>query len=262
MSHSLLHPSQRHAEYEGSTRFVEVGSEPDSFIRAYEITHAQAVPSHDVSEATSEFEFLWGTSHIKSAYCLCPTGVVGQWRVIITTTELNSAESITGSSEPLGWFEHTYLQTNRNVLTLHDRAVQANALLEWETFKPEVPEPDRMWAEAIERLKAFRTLKPNWNGYDAVVPTKKAIDECLAFAKTLRGVARSPVAMVSGQGEVGLLWERDEDGALVEIGFRGDGAYGYLAVLPSGSSSESENIPVETDRPAALVEALNVFCKN
>ena len=115
------------------------------------------------------------------------------------------------------------------------------------------------WSCWIERLESFRKLQPNWNGYDGVPPTERAIDECLIFARSLPPLARRPVAMVSGQGEVGLLWERDGDAALVEIGFRGDGSYGFLAVAPDGASTELEGVPMYSEHPPALSAVLGIF---
>lgn len=110
----------------------------------------------------------------------------------------------------------------------------------------------------IDRLRSFKNLQPNWNGYDAVVPTDDAVEQCISFLQDIWKTVSVPTPMVSGQGEVGLLWEK-ADGTMAEVGFLGDDHYGYLAVFPDGQSDEGEGISSRGSMPSALLDVLRLF---
>lgn len=92
--------------------------------------------------------------------------------------------------------------------------------------------------ELIARVRAFGALSPNWNGYGGLTPSPSAAESCVQFLLGLGELPILPTPTVSGDGEVTLFLERD--GVTIEIGFRGDGVYGFLLDLPR-SSVEKEN---------------------
>jgi hypothetical protein len=102
------------------------------------------------------------------------------------------------------------------------------------------------------KLRNYKQLSANWNGYGGNRPTDDAVEQCIDFLRSLGDISL-PTPMVSGSGEVGLFWERA--GTTIELGFKGDREYGYLVELPDGRWKEEEHVPIHEIRPL-LQEAL------
>lgn len=116
-----------------------------------------------------------------------------------------------------------------------------------------------MLKEAISRLEEFRTLVQGWNGYGGTPPSGQAIDECIVWLLALPKLAFPPTAMVSGDGEVGLLWELATCSVSLEVGFKGNGTCGFLTVTDADHSFEAEGIPIHGLMPMELAMGLSSF---
>lgn len=263
MNPTNSHDTLRYGAYRAASLHLNDENVCDSYIRGYEPDRRSTMPSQadfEVlygSRAAQETSYILPASHGYSAHVGFPNAsivTIGGVGVLDAVVELFASQHDHVFELVSAWLE----QEDETVLLDVAETYTVPEIMKG-TSEPTTHDP--MLARAIERLESFRKLGPNWNGYDGVPPTEQAIDECMAFARSLRPLAQGPVAMVSGQGEVGLFWERDSDDASVEIGFRGDGSYGFLAIMPDGTSTELEGVSMCEEYPPALSAALRVFLK-
>ena len=119
------------------------------------------------------------------------------------------------------------------------------------TARPIEPDPvDRV----VGHLRTFKFLQRNWNGYEGVPPSDRAVEDCVHFLKQLM-TRVLPDPMVGGDGEVGLFWENSE--YAVEVGFMGDGHYSYCVMKAEDQSSfEDEGVNLD-DLPEELETGLD-----
>jgi hypothetical protein len=105
----------------------------------------------------------------------------------------------------------------------------------------------------IGRLRSYKGLEPNWNGYGGQQPSGTAVEDAVEFLRMVGPVHKLPKTMVGGSGEVGLFWETSE--TYIEVGFRGDGTLGFLVDPADGDAVEAEGLPVAFPR-GLLAQAL------
>ena len=106
----------------------------------------------------------------------------------------------------------------------------------------------------VDRLRGFLTLPSNWNGYEGVPPTLRAVEDCIIALRVLEqavgGFVLQPTPTVGGDGEVGLFWEAL--GITIELGCRGDGRYGCLVQTASRGWYEVEGALLGDILPAMM----------
>lgn len=78
----------------------------------------------------------------------------------------------------------------------------------------------------IGRLRGYKLLSPNWNGYGGQRPSSNAVEDCINFLRSLDSSCVLPKPMVGGDGEVGIFWETDA--FYIEVSFRGNDCLEYL----------------------------------
>lgn len=104
--------------------------------------------------------------------------------------------------------------------------------------------------EAITKLLALADLLPNWNGYDALPISGRAIDDAEAWIKRwlpadIAGVC--PVA--DGSVQVDLCLD-----PAAWVGFPGDGTFGWY--VDHGVQDEGDGYPLDGSLPAELARVL------
>ena len=93
------------------------------------------------------------------------------------------------------------------------------------------------------RLMSYLDLKNGWDGFGGMAPTSSAVSDALEFLRQVPGNIPVPQPMLSGDGEVGLLWKRGE--VYIDIGFIGDKLFSYYAEGENGLKDENENIQIQ-----------------
>lgn len=107
----------------------------------------------------------------------------------------------------------------------------------------------------LGRLREYKFLESNWNGYGGLPPTPKAVEECINFLVGINPEVL-PEPMIGGTGEVGLFW--DSDSVKIEAGFMGNGRFGYLVMFTDGRSIEKEDLELDCF-PEAFSEGLEAM---
>jgi len=107
--------------------------------------------------------------------------------------------------------------------------------------------------KVIGRLRSYKELGANWNGYGGQPPSGRAVEDAVNFLRMLGHIPKLPKTMVGGSGEVGLFWETLK--TYVEVGFRGDGTFGFLVDPADGAAVEEEGLPIAFPQ-GALAEGL------
>ena len=101
----------------------------------------------------------------------------------------------------------------------------------------------------IGRLRGYKLLGPNWNGYGGQHPSSDAVEDCVDFLRSLNPSGVMPKPMVAGDGEVGVFWETDA--LYIEVSFRGDDFFEYLVSLDGndveGTSPLGQTVPALAD---------------
>lgn len=83
------------------------------------------------------------------------------------------------------------------------------------------------WAVLTNRVDAYRSLEPEWDGYEGQAPNSEAISDGLYFLALLPRDIPPPTPGVAGDGEVGFHWRLES--FYVEVSFYGDGKIIYHA---------------------------------
>lgn len=182
------------------------------------------------------------------------TDMLGAIPLIWTIPDVKLVSLLAGTSQPNRLLEF--------ILDVGDRSrATTPAAAQGDVAFSKDQGPARTYREALAtrpsdrlvgRLRNYKQLSHNWNGYDGDPPPDGAVEQCVDFLRSL-GDILLPTPMVSGSGEVGLFWERE--GVTIELGFKGKDKYGYLVELPDGRCEEDEDVPVSEIRPV-LREAL------
>jgi hypothetical protein len=77
-----------------------------------------------------------------------------------------------------------------------------------------------------KKVYSFCELKENWDGYNGVTPEPAAIIDAIKLIKILPESALPDRAGISGDGEIGLFWDKKE--LYANFGVDGDGTFTYF----------------------------------
>jgi hypothetical protein len=104
----------------------------------------------------------------------------------------------------------------------------------------EVPKTD---FEAVKAtLLSYLNLGDGWDGYGGVKISPDVVESCIELLHQVNNFKlRLPETMVSGDGEVGLYWTREN--LYVEIGVEEKGLYTYL-ILRRGYASGMDDVDI------------------
>ncbi len=123
-------------------------------------------------------------------------------------------------------------------------------------------------ATLLEQLEGLRTLRPNWDGYNADAPIPAVVDMAVTFAadfdELTSMLAATPFAPQSVRVYPtrvgGVQFELDNDQFGMEIEFNPDWSLGLLVVEKSTGATREERIPLKhTPVPADLHARLREF---
>lgn len=93
--------------------------------------------------------------------------------------------------------------------------------------------------EALFRLDRFRELKPNWDSYNAAVPTEAALNAAERFIIRLDRKGIPPYFVSPGPNGDVLVQYKCDNGHEAEIWFEKDGSSEMLLVTPGKSPYEA-----------------------
>ncbi len=93
-------------------------------------------------------------------------------------------------------------------------------LKEGENAKPE-------YAATIKKLKSFRNLRCDWDGYGAEKPAQQSIDKAVKFAEQL-GDWEQPIYFVAPGPNGEVLVELKNNDRTIEVFFQPDGQHEYV----------------------------------
>lgn len=85
-------------------------------------------------------------------------------------------------------------------------------------------------ATPLEQLDALRTLRPNWDGYNADPPDPRVLDWAKEFIPAVEVHAVGRLVQVSPGRAGGVQLEWDDDDFEHELEFNPDGSQGLLHV--------------------------------
>lgn len=94
------------------------------------------------------------------------------------------------------------------------------------------------YATAIKKLKSFRNIGSNWDGYGAEKPSQKGIDKAIKFVEHL-GEWEQPVYFVAPGPNGEILVELKNGNRTIEVFFQPDGQREY--VMFEGEKAVEEN---------------------
>ena len=103
----------------------------------------------------------------------------------------------------------------------------------------------------LGRLRGYKLLDQNWNGYGGQRPSSVAVEDCIDFLRGLESSYILPKPMVGGDGEVGVFWEMEN--AYIEVGFRGKGFFEYLVSI---NGKDVEGVGLSNQIPRDLIDGL------
>lgn len=83
------------------------------------------------------------------------------------------------------------------------------------------------YAATIKKLKSFRSISSNWDGYSAEKPSQKAIDKAIKFVEHL-GEWEQPVYFVAPGPNGEILVELKNSNRTIEVFFQPDGQHEYV----------------------------------
>lgn len=99
------------------------------------------------------------------------------------------------------------------------------------------------FSKLIEKIKSYLNLPQNWDGYEGVTPSQSAVNEAIAFLKKIPRSMLPSRAGVTGDGEICLIW--DKENIFIDLGFIGEGNFFYFMnfvdgkILGEGSLQDS-----------------------
>jgi hypothetical protein len=99
------------------------------------------------------------------------------------------------------------------------------------------------FSKLIGKIKSYLNLPQNWDGYEGVTPSQSTANEAIAFLKKIPKSLLPSRAGVTGDGEICLIW--DKENIFVDLGFIGEGNFFYFMnyvdgkILGEGSLQDS-----------------------
>jgi hypothetical protein len=102
-------------------------------------------------------------------------------------------------------------------------------------------------------LHSYAQLPNDWDGYGGYPASWRAIADTEEFLKKLANETHLPRPMLSGDGTVGLFWEKKD--IYVSLDFMGDGVYTFL-IDRDGDYQGQDDVPVSGLLPDSLRVAL------
>ena len=93
------------------------------------------------------------------------------------------------------------------------------------------------------RLMSYLDLTDNWDGFGGVAPASPAVFDALDFLDQLSDKVPLPQPMLSGDGEVGLLWKSGQ--VYLDVGFTGNKTFSYYAEGEQGVTDENESVEMK-----------------
>lgn len=120
------------------------------------------------------------------------------------------------------------------------------------TFLPASEE----YKDLKSQIAGFLDLQNGWDGYDGVAPSASAIESAMSFLSLLEiQMAPSPVPMLSGDGEVGLYWDRS--GIFLDVGFEEGGLLSFFAEGPDIGKVGMDDVEFQRGIPSELAQILS-----
>lgn len=93
-----------------------------------------------------------------------------------------------------------------------------------------------------------------WDGYHGKHPSPQAEQDVKTFIKMLPSNFKSPRKGVSGDGEIGLFWEKDQ--IYIDIGFVGNHLYSFYARDSDGIEYFGDDISVSSEIDVDLIRLM------
>lgn len=117
---------------------------------------------------------------------------------------------------------------------------------------------DSGFNKLCDRIRQFRDLPRDWDGYDGQPASFEIAREARAILNLLPRQASLPKAMLSGNGEIALYWE--SNGNYLELSFDGSGHYSYF--FDKDSQPVAQNDAVAVDGVALNREIYRIILAN
>lgn len=87
---------------------------------------------------------------------------------------------------------------------------------------------DEKYNELIGKIYSFLYLQENWDGYGGISPSNGTVNTIVAFVTNIKNNRNisPPKVMLNGDGEISLLWKKDD--LYIEVGFDDENQYSFL----------------------------------
>jgi len=110
--------------------------------------------------------------------------------------------------------------------------------------------------KAIERIRKLGTFVDGWKGPGSLGPNRRAVEDAEVFARACLSGAKlvMPHIALAADGEINFYWKTPK--VAIDLSVFGDGTYAYFARASEGKTFSGDDIPVDQNLPAELIELL------
>ncbi len=126
-------------------------------------------------------------------------------------------------------------------------------------YKSEISIPYKtdLYSELQSELLNYSFLEEDWDGYEAIKPPVKNIEDVKLFISILKFLdIETPNIMLSCAGDISLYWELNEK--YMELNFNGTDKYSYL-IEENSLFFGKDNINISDDFPNEVESFVNKY---
>lgn len=115
---------------------------------------------------------------------------------------------------------------------------------------------DMEFEKIISKIRSYANYEDNWDGYDGIAANDNAIENTILFLKKLPYNIIKPRPGLSGDGEIGLFWDKSD--FFIDVGFLGENKYSYYAKDSENREYYGNEINIDEEISPDLINIISV----